>query len=137
MHVDRFSWQTKPSFSAAISSSSAGRLVAGTHRFFLASVAKYCSVLSTKMSPIMNYANDWIRMDFPRILQKEEVISCSCIMKGLTIIIIRQIIVMIIVRIFLTIMTLLHPWTSWYEFYRPRWSTLCNNVTFCNMKRRK
>ena len=41
--------------------------------------------VSAKMSPIMNFVNDWIRMEHPRILQKEEVISFSCIMKGKTI----------------------------------------------------
>ena len=48
LHVDRFSWRTKPSFfsshSIQLKTCSACVLVAGTQRFFLAGVAKYCSV---------------------------------------------------------------------------------------------
>ena len=48
LHVDRFSWRTKPSFfsshSIQLQTRSACVLVAGTQRFFLAGVAKYCSV---------------------------------------------------------------------------------------------
>ena len=63
--------------------------VAGTHigSFLLALLS---IAVSAKMSPIMNFANDGIRMDHPRILQKEELCSCSCMMKGKTIILLQE-----------------------------------------------
>ena len=68
------------SHSIQLKTSSACVLVAGTQRFFLAGVAKYCSVSQDVTH------NGWMRMDHTRILQKEELISCSCMMIGKTII---------------------------------------------------
>ena len=60
-------------------------LVAGTQRFFLASVCKYCSVsqdVTHNCFALLCFACNWIIMDHPRILEKEEVIRSICITKG-------------------------------------------------------
>ena len=44
-------------------------------------IIQHCLCIK-KVSPIMKFSNDWLRMDHPWILQKEKVISCSCTRKG-------------------------------------------------------